>query len=203
MNYSNNLPATNFYALTASRATFNLNTLKGMKIMLSFYGSAYRQQCVKRLNQLKKHSQTFLDNQLVVVSVFRSMPDEILSFTGYVEAPFYAIADPMNLVYDQYCSGAIGSTLEFNFLSKYANGINAEEANAFSYDQPDDQRPFCMPADFLIDENFYINTAYYAASVTDQLPIIEVLKWLDVNKINLQSSTNNTYVSTLSQMHIL
>ena len=179
MKLTNNTWAIDFNAFTSERMPFTLSRLKGSKILLSFYRNGGCAWSNFRLNLLKKYKDEFIAKNVNVVSVFESMPKDILPFAGRSEPPFYMLADPMSLLYDLYSV----EISEKKVRSAIASGITLrmiEEATkaGFVSELQESSNLFRLPADFLIDENFIIRQLRYTNNIVDFLPVREIIKWM-------------------------
>jgi peroxiredoxin Q/BCP len=180
MRIINNTTALEFSAMTVERTPFLTRRLKGRKILLSFLRNGSCALSNYRLHQLKKYRDIFLEKGLEVICVFESMPKDIFSFTGMSKEPFYILADPMGLLYDLYAV----ENAEDSIRNMVASGLLTQAIKAaaqadYSWTPQEGSNFFRMPADFLIDENFIIKKAHYAATITDHLPIEKILAWLN------------------------
>ena len=178
MKLTTNTKAIDFNAFTSERIPFALSRLRGSKILLSFYRNGSCEWSNFRLNLLKKYRDMFIAKNLNVISVFESLPKDILPFAGRSEAPFYIIADPMSLLYDLYAV----ETSEKKVKSAIASGATLqifEERNTagFASAQQEVKNFFRLPADFLIDENFIIRRLRYTNNIVDFLPVREIVRW--------------------------
>lgn len=179
MKLSNNTWAIDFNAVTSERTPFTLSRLKGSKILLSFYRNGGCAWSNYRLHLLKKFSHEFIAKNLHAVSVFESLPKNILPFAGRSGSHFHILADPMGLLYDLYRV----ETSEAKVRSAIAAGatlrLSEEAAKAGFIAEPQEGSNFFrLPADFLIDENFIIRHLRYTNNIADFLPVHHVIKWM-------------------------
>lgn len=146
------------------------------KLLLSFYRYASCPFCNLRIHDLSKHAEKFRQQGLEMVAVFQSTPEQIKKYAGKEEKPFTIIADEGRELYKLYgvetswwgftqsfvvrLPDLVRSTLLGNLPGHMDNEINR------------------MPADFLIDENGYIEIAYYGRDIGDHLPLQDLEKYL-------------------------
>ncbi len=152
----------------------NLDDFKNDKILLSFFRGAACPFCNLRVNQLINHYQKFQEQEINIIIVFAASKEEILKYAGKQKSPFPIIADPKLELYKKYgieesSIGMIKAMMNpFKMMKIMFSGF-------FNMKSIKD-RPI-IPADFLIDQDKIIYTAYYGKDFGDHIPIQEVLAW--------------------------
>ncbi len=155
------LPATN-------ETIFNTESLKGKKYLLSFYRFGGCPFCNIRIHNLIKE----FDNTINMVAVFESPIDDLIRHLEKHNATFPILSDEQNIYYKKFgiehsLSGMLkGMIFRFPTLMKSmfkGNIPTTIKGNILK-----------LPADFLIDENGIIHTAYYAKDEGDHLPTEQI-----------------------------
>lgn len=179
MKLTNNTWAIDFNAVTSERTPFTLSRLKGNKILLSFYRNGGCAWSNYRLHLIKKFSREIVAKNLYVVSVFESLPRNILPFAGRSESHFHILADPMALLYDLYQVETSEEKVRMAIAAGATLRLTEEAAKAgFIADPQEGSNFFRLPADFLIDENFVIRHLRYTNNIADFLPVHQIIKWM-------------------------
>lgn len=151
---------------------FDSDSLKGRRYLLSFFRYASCPFCNLRLHELVTHYQE-LDNSLTIVAVFDSSLENLQRHAEKHHAPFAILADRDNACFKLYqiehsLPGMLKSMLvrlptllDAMILKGYIPWhINGSITG--------------MPADFLIDENGVIQTAYYGKDAGDHLAFSQI-----------------------------
>lgn len=147
--------------------TINLDELKGRKILLSFYRYASCPLCNLRVNDLITRSEGWKAKGLDMVAIFQSPAKSIKEYVGKQAAPFPIIPDPEQVYYKKY--GVNGNWSKFLKGLKPSKLFSATK-NGFLPGKIENDMTM-IPADFLIDENGIIHTAYYGKDSSDHLSI--------------------------------
>ncbi len=145
---------------------FDSNSIKGKSVMLSFLRFASCPFCNLRINELVKRFDEFGD-EFTIIAIFDSPLDNLTKYTQDHKAPFPILADKKNIYYKQYSieHSVIGMlkgmfmrmpTLIKGMLKGYIPLVIKG-------------RMTTMPADFLIDKDGIIQTAYYGKDEGDHL----------------------------------
>ncbi len=151
-----------------------LEDLRGKKILLSFFRNVICPFCNLRVYQLSK-LQPEWEEQLQIVALFESPTRIILKSSFHAGlSPIPVISDPEKKIYAAYgveisALKTAGSIFHKKF---YTLAKPAREANIdISHLKKEEKNSKIIPADFLIDENFVIQEAYYGNSVADHIPM--------------------------------
>ena len=155
----------------------SLSNLRGKKVMLSFYRYASCPLCNLRVHELIKLHEEFSRKGLTMVAFFHSPRETILEYVGKQGPPFLIIPDPERKVFDLY--GIEESEEKYNKGAANKDRIEAAHALGFESGKKVDGSRYVVPADFLIDEQGIIRTAYYGADISDHLPIEDIEKFLE------------------------
>lgn len=148
------------------------------KIMLSFFRYASCPLCNLRMNHLIRNYKKLSDAGLKIVAVFQSPAESIKHYVGKQDAPFPIIADPEQKLYKRY--GVTGSML--GMLRSSFRVKDLSQSFGLGYLPGKIEGTFTMvPADFLINDQFVIERAFYGKDVGDHLPFAEIYSWLGIN----------------------
>lgn len=150
---------------------FDTASLSGRRWMLGFFRFAGCPFCNLRLHGLVKRFEQYPDH-FSIVAVFDSPLDNLIAHTRRHEAPFPILADETNTAYRDYgiehslMGVARGITMRIPTLVKATlMGFIPFRVKG---------RMTTMPADFLIDSDGIIHTAYYGSDEGDHLPFDDV-----------------------------
>ena len=146
---------------------FQTRSLAGRKYLLGFFRFAGCPFCNMRLHGLVQRYDTYADD-FTVVAVFDSPLDHLIANAKRHQAPFPILADESNEFYRQFgiersLLGVVkGITMRIPTLIRATlkGYIPLQTKGSMT----------TMPADFLIDTNGIINTAYYGNDEGDHLP---------------------------------
>jgi thioredoxin-dependent peroxiredoxin len=153
-------------------STFDTSSLNGKPYMLSFYRFASCPFCNLRIHQLVKRYNEF-DNDFSLVAIFDSPLDNLLRHTEKHKAPFPILADEHNKYYKEYgIEHSVTGMLKgmfFRMPTLFKSMFMGNVPLIFKGSM------ITMPADFLIDRDGIIQTAYYGKDEGDHLPIEHVM----------------------------
>lgn len=146
---------------------FETNSIKGKPFMLSFLRFASCPFCNLRVNELVRRFDEFGDD-FTIVAVFDSPLENLTRHAEGHKAPFPILADEKNQYYEKYgiehsvLGMLTGMFLRMPTLLKgmFKGYIPMVFKGSLT----------TMPADFLIDRNGVIQTAYYGKDEGDHLP---------------------------------
>jgi len=158
-----------------------LSYYRGKKLMISFYRYASCVFCNLRIAQLIKIYPELHTQNIDFLAFFQSPKEKILEYAGSQKPPFPIIPDPEHTIYKKY-------EVEESSKRKYFMGLlninKLQEAQTYHFAKgAKDGDLYLVPADFLIDENQIIQTAYYGKDISDHLPIDRIREFVknDVN----------------------
>lgn len=151
---------------------FELDSLRGRRLLLAFFRFASCPFCNLRLHELVTHYHEFGD-RFAVVAIFESSPENLRRFATRHAAPFPVLADERGACYREYgierslagvvrgVLGRLPSLLYALFVKGYLPLRIRGHLTT-------------MPADFLVDEQGLIRTAHYGRDEGDHLPLAAV-----------------------------
>ncbi len=137
----------------------------GQKWMLSFFRYASCPLCNFRVNQLIQHYDRWQTEGFNILAIFESSGESIKKYVGKQAVPFPIIPDPELDLYRKYHveSSWIKYILgAFTFIKAVFHGFIPGKMEGDKA---------IVPADFLINEDGTIHTAYYGNNIGDHIPI--------------------------------
>jgi thioredoxin-dependent peroxiredoxin len=154
----------------------DLHAHRGSKVLLSFYRYASCPLCNLRINRLIKLYPDLRKKGLKIISIFQSPKESILEYVGKQDAPFPIVPDPSQKLYKLY--GVETSWLGFAKAGLEISKLVETTKLGFLPGKVEGDMNR-IPADFLIDENGIIQTAFYGKDISDHLGESEILKFVD------------------------
>ena len=151
---------------------FELDSLRGKKIILSFHRFATCPFCNLRIHQLVSHFETFGDN-FTIVAVFDSPLKHLQKHAKDHHAPFPILADHNNYYYQIFnVERSIFKTIK-GFLKRFPTVLYAMFVKGY-WPFPIKGNLFSMPLEILIDENGIVRHIHKAKDEGDHLSIEQV-----------------------------
>ena len=135
----------------------------GQKWMLSFFRYASCPACNLRIHELTKVYDELQEKGFSILAVFESPKDSILEYVGKNKLPFPIIPDPERNLYKLY--GVASSWLGYIMG---APTVMKAIWNGFLPGKMEGDKAI-VPADFLINPDGTIHTAYYGKNIGDHL----------------------------------
>jgi hypothetical protein len=127
-----------------------------------------------RLNQLIQRQDEFTNKNIQIITFFASSKEDIIKYAQGQDAPFPIIPDPS---FEFYKLSGVENSLKAK-LNTFLKPIISFKAITSKYFNPRSMfEENTVPADFMINENFVIDKAYYGSHFGDHLPIEDVLGW--------------------------
>jgi thioredoxin-dependent peroxiredoxin len=154
--------------------TLDSKDFTGKKVYLAFQRNAGCPVCSLHTHDLLKQAGYFAANNTVVILVYESTAEKMKEYLGPNTYPFYFVADPDNMLYNQY--GVERSLLKV--MKGLFHGLLAKaSAGSKLYDRPlkQDGHADRVPAEFIIRENGIIATAHYGRFLGDHLSLTVLL----------------------------
>jgi thioredoxin-dependent peroxiredoxin len=155
----------------------DLSQLKGRKVFLTFHRNVGCPICNLRFHEVESHADTFSAKGLVVISVYESSKENMLTYLDGQKTLSMMIPDPDEKLYDRY--GIETSTMKVmkgmfhGAMSKIKRGNKL-----FRKKLGQDGNFNRIGADFLIDERGVVVRSYYGKFVGDHLPVRDVLEFI-------------------------
>ena len=91
-----------FKAKDLNGVAFDIESLKGLPVLLSFFRDTTCIFCNLRVHQMIKWLETNKTHNLQVIALYTSPEEEIKNYTGKQNPPFVTIPDPGLRIYHQY-----------------------------------------------------------------------------------------------------
>jgi peroxiredoxin len=158
--------------------TFNSQSLKGRPYMLSFFRFATCPFCNMRIHQLTTQYKQF-SNDFSIIAIFDSPLEHLTKYASKHQAPFPILADESNQYYKSFAIERsylgilkgmffrLPTLIQGMFKGYLPLVIKGNIAT--------------MPADFLIDADGIVQTAYYGTDEGDHLSIEKVIQFSQQN----------------------
>ncbi len=160
----------------------SLSQYRGRKLLLSFYRGAVCPLCNLRLHYLIDHHDDYRRQGLEIIVFFESSPQVAVRYLDRQRSPFPIIPDLAREVYSLY---GMESSLFGALRARLTRGAAYREAarrqigggfweNLFQMDGAMGRKP----ADFLLNPDLRIQTAYYGRDAGDFMPFAEIDRFL-------------------------
>lgn len=156
--------------------TIRVNSANASRVWIAFMRYAGCPTCNMRVHELTENTEIIARLGYELILVYESSPAVLRQYLeDTTAAPFKIVGDPERRLYQKF-----GVTT--SLLKTFRSGFNAEVLNnrkegqqLFFDNQPGrDGRLTGLPADFLINTDGTIQTAYYGEHIADHLPLTEV-----------------------------
>lgn len=154
-----------------------LSDYRGKKVMLSFYRYASCTFCNLRIAELIRVYPEFSKANMEFLAVFQSPKEKVLEHAGVLKPPFPVIPDPERALYKLYGVEQSSKLKYFVGLLHFKKLFTAFSKGLIRGRKDGDQ--FLIPADFLIDENQKIHTAYYGKDISDHISVDVIRKFIN------------------------
>lgn len=160
----------------------NLSDFKGKKIHLGFFRNVNCPFCNLRVHQLSKLNVAFKEKDLTMLYFFESDPKLLLKSIFHQEiSPIPLIGDPEKRIYAQYgVEASVLKVISTLFFKGTMKDMKAGKALNLPGEKDKDATQSLMPADFLIDEKFIIQNAYYGKNLNDHIAIDEISRFAGI-----------------------
>lgn len=159
-------------------AAVNLSDYKGKKVMLTFYRNVGCPICNLRFHELQEQAGYFKSKGLVMLAVYESTAENMKQYLEGEECYSTMIPNPDQRLYKLYgierSSGKLIKGMVHGAMGKMKEG-----KALFKKKIKLDGNTNRISADFLIDENGNVKTAYYGKFIGDHLPIEDIKRFLN------------------------
>jgi peroxiredoxin len=175
MKLTNNQPAPAFQTVDVYGKPISLEQLRGKKVLLTFFRTGGCPVCNLRFHQLEAEWAFFKANNLVFVAVYASKPETMLQYirSSYPNQTPYPIfvANPDQSLYKRFgTERSLGKLIRSLLFHGGFSNVN-QGKKLFRETIVDDGPVDLINADFLIDEQGKIVTAYYGHHSGDFIPV--------------------------------
>ena len=155
---------------------------KGEKLMIAFFRYAECLFCNLRIHQLMEHSLEFEEKGLKLIAIFQSPVEDIRKNLGAANPLFTVVSDPKRLLYAKY-------GIEYNTAKLLISYLRWHKVlQAFirgHYIKRGAGSTKIVPADFLINPDQTIHTAFYGGDVSEHLAISKIQRFINQPTINV------------------
>lgn len=156
----------------------NLADYKGKKILLSFYRNTGCPICNLRFHELEEQAEYFKSKNLVVLAIYESSAENMKTFLEGEHPYAIMVPNPEQNLYQLYdIDKSTGKVLKGIFHGAIGKAKKGEKL--FKTKLKQDGNSSRIGADFLIDENGIIKTAYYGNYLGDDLPLENIKAFLN------------------------
>ncbi len=168
--------APDFTAKTIDGEEVSLRDYRGRKVWLTFFRYAACPLCSYRIHELlTQWDSRFAGHNFELLTVWQSPPEKLGEVRERYDPAFALITDPQLELYQKY-------RVEKGFLKAFGKDVFEGLAGARklgikivrAWDGPATR----CPADFLIDEEGTIQTAFYGENVAQMIPLDDVEDFL-------------------------
>lgn len=161
-----------FRVQTTAGEVFDLNTPRKKPLLLAFFRYASCPLCNLRVHELIQNHKA-LSEVADIVLVFQSPTEKIEAYVGRQSVPYPIIPDPERRLYALYKVEASWGAFFKAWSFKAARVFRALVTHRFRPGSVEGEI-HRVPADFLIDENNTIRTAFYGKDIGDHLPLTQI-----------------------------
>lgn len=153
-------------------STFELDSLKGKRFMLSFFRFAGCPFCNLRMHELVSRYGE-LGGGFTIVAIFDSPLGNLQKHAAKHNPPFPVLADEKNAYYREYGIEHSVTGILKGAVRRMPSLLHAVFVKGY-LPTSIQGRLTTLPADFLVDEHGVIHTAYYGKDEGDHLPFERV-----------------------------
>ncbi len=157
-----------------------LSAYKGKRVLIRFNRQAGCPICNPRNREFIRLYPQFQQANVELIGIFGSSEDVLPLGIGKQNPPYPVLADPQDTIYAKY--GVERSLWGLLSPKNWQNMDSVKEGTKMETFRPNgDGEVTRMPAEFLINEEGYIEQAHYHAFATDFLPLETLLTdWLKI-----------------------
>ena len=159
-------PAPGFSAVDQHSNPVNLEDYRGRKLLLSFFRHAACPFSRLRILRLIERHSIHKAWGLEVLGFFQSPSESIEQYVMPLHPPFPLVADPQRVVYRLY--GVKASTLG-RYKSLLRLGARKDALAAGLKSGKAEGLKGLLPADFLIDEDLMVRSAFHGSDITQHM----------------------------------
>lgn len=169
--------APTFTANDVNGTKIDLEKYKGKKVFLAFFRYASCPVCNFRMHDILENYDQIKASGYEIIAVYESTNETLNEFLRDENVPFPIIGDSELVLYKKYrVEKSFWRTIGSVFDKKVTNNKNKGKELFNGKKLKKDGNLTRIPADFLIDENGIITTAYYGKDIGDHLPLDQIIK---------------------------
>ena len=154
-------------------STFNLESIKGKKAMISFYRYSSCPFCHLRINEIIGKESEFGDN-FVPIAIFDCDFDDLVKNSKKHDGKVIILCDDDRIYFDKFdvqnsfLRFLVGITIRVDrFFKALLKGYNPASNISGAF--------LGIPADILIDENGIVEKAFYGSHTASHIPLNDVV----------------------------
>lgn len=178
MKISPSQEAPNFTVKDVNGTTVNLADYKGKKMMLTFYRNVGCPVCNLRFHELQAQADSFKAKGLILLAIYESTAENMKQYLEGENPYALMIPNPEQDLYKLYdIDRSMGKMMKGMFhgaMIKMGKG-----KKLFKRQIKQDGNSNRIGADFLINENGKVQTAYYGKYIGDHLPMSEIKNFIN------------------------
>lgn len=149
----------------------------GRRVWLAFFRYAACPLCSFRIHELlAKWEEQFAKHDFELLTVWQSKAEKLEEVRERYDPPFTIVSDPDMELFKLY---RVESKLGGVFGKEVIEGIKGARKIGLSVVRKWEGPATRIPADFLVEANGTIHTAFYGENVAQQIPFEDVLEFLD------------------------
>lgn len=165
---------------------FELGSLKGKKVLISFHRFATCPFCNLHIHQLVKNFDSFADD-FTIVAIFDASLSHLQKHAEGHNAPFSIVADEKNVYYQGFnVERSVLKTIK-GFIKRFPTVLYAMFIKGY-WPFPIKGNIFSMPLEILIDGNGIIQHIHKGKDEGDHLSLEDVRKFSKLGTIPLNSN---------------
>ncbi|MDO3384489.1 peroxiredoxin family protein [Gilvimarinus sp. SDUM040013] len=175
---------------------FRLTDHLGKRVMLSFFRDAGCPFCNYRVYELSNNYQRWKDHNLEVVVVFSDTAEQVRRFVAQHPRPFTMMADPKLKLYNHYGVEHSALALLKALMFKLPRIIKGIAKGGRPSNNPHVR---IVPADFLVNEEGYIEHIWYGRDTSDHIPLDTVNEFIDEGRARapkIRRAHNSPYAAS-------
>ena len=169
--------APTFTAIDVNGTKIDLEKYKGKKVFLAFFRYASCPVCNFRMHDILENYDQIKASGYEIIAIYESTNETLNEFLKDENVPFPIIGDSELVLYKKYkVEKSFWRTIGSDFDKKVTKNKSKGKELFKGKKLKKDGNLTRIPADFLIDENGIITTAYYGTDIGDHLPLEQIIK---------------------------
>lgn len=153
-----------------------LKDYAGKKIFVAFHRYAACPFCNLRTEQIIQYAPLWQSKGLAMIAFFQSPASSIVKNVGRQEPPYPVIGDPDRIIYNRYFVESDKMKAAATLPKTLIAGVMARLGSDKISGDGDDT---LIPAEFLINPDLTIHTAYYGENIADHIPIKRIVEFVE------------------------
>lgn len=170
--------APQFTALSVKDKAFDLQALKGHRVLLGFYRNGACALCNLRIQELIGHAEAWARRGLRIVAVFESSPEDMEPYVSRQNPPFSLLADPDGSLHALYGVENAVDVMAISQLAEVQERVGAAAAAGFPLIPQAGANFQRLPAEFLLTPDLQVAEAQYSDRLVNHLPLATIEAFL-------------------------